>query len=580
MLPETAARIQTEFDTVVWPNVDGERVINLTHLDLNAADDDNDVGVRFTLRPLTEGNDLLSANLVGDIDVVTPGTNYAESTTNKGAPAATAGSDTVTGHVIFSDDDSDAHAVSGETLGYRIIAGSRTSNSVTVKVIDQYGDPMSGVEFWLHSNLDGVGQIDGNADGDFVDEGDVNDPDQVVYPEEVDKTVQSTEDEYREDTAADEVGSTPAILLNDDTVDVLDDPNDRSPGATPADDRPGLIWIRRAAPGSHLVLDADLPGSPLQRITFADADADAVPPVDATDPTETEVANAFVDVSRPYWVVNDNGTMENANDDYVVRRQQVAGAVDSVSSSFRPLQTRRNGTYRVGYSYIGTSAQTETIVPSVMRIERRGSNGDPNRETPDVIEPLLVNGQPASVLTYVIDRIRQDETIDQNEIGAVPANALEAVLAVDDQLGMVQGEEVADNPVSIYWAKEGNSSQSDTVRGAEPETVSIRVRDVANRAIVVNEPLLEGDDVDNPMVYYYDEDDNFSIEGVGVTFEMFEEALSKTWKDDGLYAYKVEWENYTTSRPGRISRTIWELGLSCSAPADVDPIDPRTPGTS
>ena len=157
---EMAARIQTPFDTVVWPNVDGEYVINLTHPDLNAADDDNDVGVRFTLRPFTEGNDLLSANLVGDIDVVTPGTNYAESTTNKGAPAATAGSDTVTGHVIFSDDDSDAHAVSGETLGYRIIAGSRTGNSVTVKVIDQYGDPMSGVEFWLHSNLDGVGQID------------------------------------------------------------------------------------------------------------------------------------------------------------------------------------------------------------------------------------------------------------------------------------------------------------------------------------------------------------------------------------------------------------------------------------
>ena len=579
VLPAANARIQVPFDTVVWPNGDGEYVINLTHPDLNAASNDNDVGVRFTLRPFTTGNDLLSANLVGDVDVVTPGTNYAESTTNEGAPATTAGSDTVMGHVIFSDDDSDAHAVSGETLGYRIIAGSRTGNSVTVKVIDQYGDPMRGVEFWLHSDLDGVGQIDANDDGDFDDAGDIDDPDQVVYPEEVDKTVQSTEDEQRMDTEDSTV--TPAIVLNASTVDVLDDPNDRSPGLTATDDRPGLIWIRRAAPGSHLVDHDGVAQTPLQRVTFADEDPGTTA-VELTDPSKSEVANAFVDVSRPYWVVNDNGTAADANDDYVVRRQQVAGAVDSVSSSFRPLQTRRNGTYRVGYSYIGTSAQTETIVPSVIRIERRGSNGDPDRTTPLVTEPLLVSGQHASVLTYVIDRIRQGEVIDQSVIVADPVsyNALSAVLAVDDQLGMVQAEEVADNPVSIYWAKEGNSSQSDTARGGDPEAVSIRVPDVANRAIVVNEPLLEDADTDNPMVYYYDEDDNFSIEGVGVTFEMFEEALSKTWKDDGLYAYKVEWENYTTSRPGRISRTIWELGLSCSAPPDIDPIDPLTPGTT
>jgi hypothetical protein len=352
-----------------------------------------------------------------------------------------------------------------------------------------------------------------------------------------------------------------------------------------------LIWIRRAAPGSHLVL-GDHDGNPatpdtLGRVTFADAvveDLGATPPVqgvEATDPTKSEVAAAFVDVSRPYWVVDPGLDAADSADDFVVRRQQVAGPLDSVSSSFRPLQTRRDGTYRVGYSYIGTSAQTETIVPSVIRIERRGSNGDPDRSTPLVTEPLLVSGQHASVLTYVIDRIREGDEIDQSEIVADPTtyNALSAVLAVDDQLGMVQAEEVADNPVSIYWAKEGNSSQSDTARGGDPEAVSIRVPDVANRAIVVNEPLLEDDDTDNPMVYYYDEDDNFSIEGVGVTFEMFEEALSKTWKDDGLYAYKVEWENYTTTRPGRISRTIWELGLSCSAPPDVDPIDPETPGT-
>ena len=161
------------------------------------------------------------------------------------------------------------------------------------------------------------------------------------------------------------------------------------------------------------------------------------------------------------------------------------------------------------------------------------------------------------------------------------ANTLGGVLAVDDLLGTPQQEEVGD-AVKVYWAKEGNNGQAPgstptpltPTSAAVDGSVSIRVRDVANQAIVVNEPTLEGTNTDNPMVYYYDEDDNFSIEGVGVTFEMFEEALSKTWKADRIYAHKVEWENYTTSRPGRVSRTIWELGLSCSPPPDTDPIQP------
>ena len=551
ILPLSTARFQVPFDMLVHPDADGKYIVTLRHPDLNAGSNDNDVGVRFTLRPFTTANDLLSANLVRDIDVVTPGTNYAESTTNEGPPAATTGSDTVTGHVIFSDDASDAHAVSGETLGYRIIAGNRTGNSVTVKVIDQYGDPMRGVEFWLHSNLDGVGDL--NNDGDFEDDGES--PDQVVYPEEVDRTVQSTEDEFRTDVDSDAA-----------TVDVLDDAGDASPGATTSDDRPGLIWIRRAAPGSHLVDSDNNPATPLERVVFA---AD-------TTPTEAAVDAVFVDVSHPYWVVNDNATADNTLDDFVVRRHQVAGPLDSVSSSFRPLQTRRDGTYRVGYSYIGTAAQTETIVPSVIRIERRGSTLDPDRSTADVIEPLVVSGQPASVLTYVIDRIRAGESL-----GTPDTNGLSGVLATNDLLSTVQGEEVADKPVRIYWAKVGNNARSrvytdpaDTSSAAANGAVSIRVRDVANKAIVVNEPTLEGTDTDNPMVYYYDEDDNFSIEGVGVTFEMFEEALKKTWKDDELYAYKVEWENYTLTRPGRVSRTIWELGLSCSEPPAADPIQP------
>ena len=97
-VPEANARIQTPFDTVVWPNGDGEYAINLTHPDLNAGSNDNDVGVRFTLRPFAPGNDLLSANLVNDIDVPvfadgSPKPNHADSTTRDAPPAMTTGHD-------------------------------------------------------------------------------------------------------------------------------------------------------------------------------------------------------------------------------------------------------------------------------------------------------------------------------------------------------------------------------------------------------------------------------------------------------------------------------------------------------
>ena len=178
--------------------------------------------------------------------------------------------------------------------------------------------------------LTGDGDFDGTGDGD------INDPDQAVYPEEVDKTVQSTEDEYpvedhdaSSDTDPTVSGYNAPGSVTDgtgsaadlDSVDVLDDPeDDASPGATASDDRPGLLWIRRAAPGSHLVL-GDHDGNPatpdtLGRVTFANEadeiveDLGATPPVrgvdavEATDPTKSEVAAAFVDVSRPYWVVD------------------------------------------------------------------------------------------------------------------------------------------------------------------------------------------------------------------------------------------------------------------------------------
>ena len=72
------------------------------------------------------------------------------------------------------------------------------------------------------------------------------------------------------------------------------------------------------------------------------------------------------------------------------------------------------------------------------------------------------------------------------------------------------------------------------------------------------------------MAYFYDEDDTFIISaGVGATFEMFEEALSATYKDDGIYVDYVSWENYSITRPGRVNRTIWELTLSCTDPGTI-----------
>ena len=587
------ARIQTPFDTVVWPNQDGEYIINLSNDDLNAASDDPDVGVRFTLRPFTTGNDLLDANLVKDIDVTKPAPNFAESSTADRAPTATLGADTVTGHVIFSDDASDPHAVSAKSLQYRIISGSRTGNSWTVEVVDQYGDGMSNVEFWLNSDLDGTGDLSdssGNRDSTITPDGADGSPsdlaaynagtsddeaeDLVVYPEEIDRTVQAHEDAHRVDSTDGTNDRLPSV------VDILNDPDDASPGQTSGDDVPGQIWIRRTAPTSHNSVLADHDGDTgtpdtLGRVTFADADATVTPAVVATAPTKSQVDTFFVDVSHRYWRVEDGeDNTVGTGDDVVWRREQVPGPFDTISSSIRALRTRRNGTYRVGYSYIGNSARTETVTPQVIGIESFGDNPatpDADATTDGAQLTVTVGGrtQTVSLLTYIIDQLRQDGTYS-------PTTSIET----DFRLGTVQQPELG-KAVSVYWAKEGNNVQSDTVTGGDPDRVPVLVRDVPNRAIVVNEPTTQAadatdpatDDDDNPMVYYYDEDDNFSIRGTGgvaagVTFEMFEEALSATWKDNGIYVDMVEWENYTTSRPGRVSRTIWELSMSCTDPAD------------
>ena len=172
------SRFQTPVDTVVWPNTDGEFTIDLTNPDLQAGTDNRDVGVRFTLTPFADGNDLITGNLLDNV--------VADATANDAMviPAGTVTGvdvDVAVGYAIFSDDRSDPHNVSADGGDYRIIAGSRTGNSVTVEVVDQYGDPMRGVEISVTSNLDVAVPADAT-------------PDQVTYPEEVDITVQANED--------------------------------------------------------------------------------------------------------------------------------------------------------------------------------------------------------------------------------------------------------------------------------------------------------------------------------------------------------------------------------------------------
>ena len=370
-----ATPFRTPSDSVVWPNSDGEYVITLSWLDLNAAPaiDNTDVGAYFTLTPFTQANDLIEANLLTELEAKGNYVNVLQEGTPVPTPLTT---DVVTGHVIFSDDASDPHSVTGAAAGsYRTIAGSRTGNSVTVTVLDQYGDGMRNVQISVSSDLD------------VAEPGD-DTPDEVTYPEEVDITVQDNEDG------------------------------------------------------------------------------------------------------------NDNGTAGEAEDD--------------VRGTFK---TRRNGARLIGYNYIGRTAKTEVITPESI---------------------VLLGDDPGTAET-----VEDDFVLRAQEVGGV---------------------------VSVYWAKVGNNTQSDTTAAGEPESVPLLVPDVANRTIVANEPLAEADE-DNPMAYYYDEDDTFIVAGVGATFEMFEEALSATLKDDGIYADTVMWENYVNYRPGRINRTIWELTLSCTAPA-------------
>ena len=169
------ARFGAAYQTPVIPNADGMFTITLDNPDYNAASNDTDVGVRFVLRRLTPGNDLADENPLDDI-VENSGT-HTVTVTPAVSPLPYAGDDVAVGTVIFSDDASDTHSVSGTSSAYQIIGGSRTPNVVTVKVVDQYGDPQRGVDITVLSSLDMAAPAD----------------DEVLYPEQVDITVGARE---------------------------------------------------------------------------------------------------------------------------------------------------------------------------------------------------------------------------------------------------------------------------------------------------------------------------------------------------------------------------------------------------
>ena len=187
------ARIGAAYYTPRTPNVDGKFDIVLTNPDLYAAVNNTDVGVRFTLRPFRPGNDLLDANPLTDI-VESESTHVVE---HDATLKTRYGTDVVTGVVIFSDDPSDPHSAAGASESYRIISGSRTPNTVTVKVVDQYGDPLSNVDVTVNSNLD------------VIDRAATTPADGVLYPEQVDITVQASENADRDANAGENTLTNP-----------------------------------------------------------------------------------------------------------------------------------------------------------------------------------------------------------------------------------------------------------------------------------------------------------------------------------------------------------------------------------
>ena len=478
-------KVGAAYYTPVFPNADGEFSIVLDNPDYHAATNNPDVGVRFTLRPFGPSNDLLDANPLPDIVIESGTHSVSEAAAGVGTRAG------VSGGVIFSDDPSDPHSAAAESESYRIISGSRTPNTVTVKVVDQYGDPQRNVDVSVNSDLDDV-DVAADSEGET---GTANLVDEVLYPEQVDITVQQGENGN---------GVAPANELT------LVDPTDVRTSLTSA--------------------------------AMASVTATAVAATDPADSTSTATESRIVTVPVR---VDANGAV-------------ITVPTDDVMGTFK---TRSNGTYRIGYAYIAaTEAQTETITPQSTRVVRLRVRAVTASDGNDAAGSVTVT---STIVLVNADGLADGET-DANG-NAVTVTAVDYVVT-DAEVG---------SGVEVYWTQFGTSSQSDgndpADLGGDPEAVPVYVSDVGRRTIVANEQRLNGtDDMDNPMAYFYDEDDVFIIANagsIGASFEMFEEALALTVKDDGCKVTMVSWDNYTFyrdparygARPGRVDRTIWEI---------------------
>ena len=496
---------QTVFDSVRWPNSDGEFTITLDNLDAFAAppNDDPDIGVLFTVTPFPVDTNLLKANLVTDI-VIGADTHYA---------VAAAGS--ATGHVIFSDDGRDPHNVKGESASYRIIAGGRTGNSVTVTVLDQYGDPMRNVDISVTSNLD---------DADRA-------TDQVVFPEQVDITVQANEDGNGDGTRDTATDSTAVNLVNPTTT--------------------------RTALTNNAV---------------ATVEAAAIAASAATTPVSDQTRVRTVTVPIQMFSINNNRAVVDGTTVVTNPRDDAVGS----------LRTRGNGAYRIGYSYIDPSsanAQTEVILPQSNRIVRL------------FLSAQSTDGATAATTWSFFGGEFDSERNPVNTVNTGTANEAAATIADATVTAAENGSPVYVRwaKLGVNGQSDTSTGAGGDGVGGDPEFVDIFVRDVASRTLVVHDdPAAAAANAtaaadttavadintaiadDEPTVYFYDEDDVFIIDNQGATFEMFEEALGLNWIPDGIYADEISWENYTltragNARPGRVDRTIWEITLQCSS---------------
>ena len=213
---------------------------------------------------------------------------------------------------------------------------------------------------------------------------------------------------------------------------------------------------------------------------------------------------------------SDNARYPEEVDVTVQSGENNADGSGSDSDTVGSFNTRRNGQVRIGYAYTGSDVAAERVVPSVAEV-----TGD-NPDTPDDTETdfVLRAGIDAGTAAYV------------------------------------------------FFANAGDSFESSNDDGTTNTAVDILVVDVHNRAIVVQEGATATSlSAFNPMVYYYDDADVFTVGGADATFEMFERALALTWDNDRAYPAQLKWDSYDRNRPR--DRANIELTLSCTEPSDL-----------